>query len=190
MEGLLAIVFFLQNSLLLMGAELPKFSLEPFALFPPLILGICWIPLFKPERVEYLISNMNRLHYEDKHQDAAQVADAATIKIRDRLEELLDEQRIYTEPSLTLAETADMLSIPVYQLSQTINKGYDCNFLTLINRKRVEEMKNRLLETGDSVLEVGLEAGFNSKSTINLAFKKETGMTPSQFRKENSHEAG
>jgi AraC-like DNA-binding protein len=34
-----------------------------------------------------------------------------------------------------------------------------------------------------TVLEAMYEAGFNSKSSFNTAFKKETGQTPTEFRK-------
>jgi AraC-like DNA-binding protein len=34
-----------------------------------------------------------------------------------------------------------------------------------------------------TVLEVLYEVGFNSKSSFNTAFKKHTGLTPTQFRK-------
>ena len=35
-----------------------------------------------------------------------------------------------------------------------------------------------------TVLAIGMDAGFNSKSSFNAVFKKQVGMTPSQFRKE------
>jgi AraC-like DNA-binding protein len=59
------------------------------------------------------------------------------------------------------------------------------NFYDLINGYRVEEAKRLLLDTKNrnyTILSVGFEAGFNSKTTFNTVFKKFTGHTPTDFR--------
>jgi AraC-like DNA-binding protein len=38
--------------------------------------------------------------------------------------------------------------------------------------------------SGHSVIELAFRAGYNSKSSFNRLFKLETGITPSQYRKE------
>jgi AraC-like DNA-binding protein len=61
------------------------------------------------------------------------------------------------------------------------------NFNDLINGFRIEEVKTRLKapgEAGRSVLEIAFDCGFNSKTSFNRTFKKFTGMTPSNFRRE------
>ena len=53
---------------------------------------------------------------------------------------------------------------------------------------KIEEVKIELLNDKNkhmSILGIALECGFNSKSTFNLVFKKQTGITPNQFIKEN-----
>jgi len=58
------------------------------------------------------------------------------------------------------------------------------NFASIVNRYRVEYAKTRLLsETDSSVLDIGFDSGFNSKSVFNDAFRKATGLTPTEFRK-------
>jgi AraC-like DNA-binding protein len=60
------------------------------------------------------------------------------------------------------------------------------NFYDLVNGYRVEEAKRLLLDpknTNYTILSVGFEAGFNSKTTFNTVFKKFTGLTPTDFRK-------
>jgi AraC-like DNA-binding protein len=58
-----------------------------------------------------------------------------------------------------------------------------------INKYRVEEVKVRFSDPENknkTVLEIMYETGFYSKSVFNTAFKKFTGMTPSEYRKKMS----
>ena len=62
------------------------------------------------------------------------------------------------------------------------------NFFDFINSYRVESVKEMLLNKEFehyTVLAIGLESGFNSKTSFNTVFKKMTGVTPSEYRKQN-----
>jgi AraC-like DNA-binding protein len=92
----------------------------------------------------------------------------------------------YLEPELTLDELATQLSVKPKMLSQTINELLRQNFFEFINHYRIEEAKRLLTNPKDkkiTVLEVMYEVGFNSKSSFNTIFKKNTGLTPSEFKK-------
>jgi AraC-like DNA-binding protein len=70
-------------------------------------------------------------------------------------------------------------------ISHSIKKGSNYNFPDYINSLRVEKAKILLTDTdfkSYTILSIGLECGFNSKSTFYLAFKKFTNTTPSLFR--------
>lgn len=58
-----------------------------------------------------------------------------------------------------------------------------------MNGYRVREVQRRI-QAGDAerltMLAIALDAGFASKSTFNLVFKKHTGRTPSDFRQTSS----
>lgn len=97
----------------------------------------------------------------------------------------MEEEKLYQEPELTLQHIADKLQFPTYQVSQAINDGLKKSFYDLINGYRVDEAKLLLLNPKNrnyTILSVGFEAGFNSKTTFNTVFKKFTGQTPTQFR--------
>jgi YesN/AraC family two-component response regulator len=104
---------------------------------------------------------------------------------------LMEEEKLYQETELTLQQLAARLQVPTYQVSQAINEGMSRNFYDLVNSYRVEEAK-RLLQDPVSInytiLSVGFEAGFNSKTTFNTVFKKFTGLTPTDFRVQKSTE--
>ena len=97
----------------------------------------------------------------------------------------MELEKLYQESELTLQEVSDKIQFPSYQVSQAINEGMKKNFYDLINSYRVEEAK-RLLHNPSkrnfTILSVGFEAGFNSKTTFNTVFKKFTGLTPTEFR--------
>lgn len=67
-----------------------------------------------------------------------------------------------------------------------INLEYGTNFSDFLNRHRVDALKKLLhdVESHDkTVLELAISCGFNSKSALNRAFKKVTGMTPTEFKR-------
>ncbi len=77
------------------------------------------------------------------------------------------------------------MKVPSYQVSLAINEGMNKNFYDLVNGYRVEEAKRKLLDPKNSnikVLAVGMDAGFNSKTTFNTVIQKFTGLTPTDFR--------
>src|SRR5439155_27331821 len=87
---------------------------------------------------------------------------------------------------LSLPKLAAKLALPTHHLSQIINARLNQNFFDFINSYRVEEAKQMLLDPAKkhySLLVISEEVGFNSKSAFNTAFKKQTSLTPSEFRK-------
>jgi len=103
-----------------------------------------------------------------------------------KLEGFMQREKPFLEPELTLAQLASKINIPAHYLSQVINEKLNQNFLDYINGHRVEEAKDKLMDDGQkhyTILSIAYDSGFNSKSTFYSAFKKASGMTPSQFRK-------
>ena len=105
-----------------------------------------------------------------------------------RLLAVMEKDKIYLDPSLTLITLAKKLSIPSAYLSRVVNESFDMNFCDFINKYRIEESKQHLKEIQSSkktILEIAYSVGFNSKSTFYDAFKNQTGSTPKEFLKNN-----
>ncbi|PKA82562.1 AraC-like DNA-binding protein [Ulvibacter sp. MAR_2010_11] len=88
--------------------------------------------------------------------------------------------------NLSLKTTACEIGISTGHLSRIINTEINISFSDYINVLRVEEAKTYLINPKFSkytIAAIGLEAGFNSKSTFNDSFKKIAGCTPSEFKK-------
>lgn len=68
-------------------------------------------------------------------------------------------------------------------ISQVLNQDLKTNFYEYITQQRIDEVIKRLSKPSEqTIYEIALEAGFNSKSTFNTAFKRRVGLTPSKFR--------
>ena len=105
---------------------------------------------------------------------------------RQKLLTLLRTDKPFLNPQVSLSDLSEKLSISSKNLSQVINQRFGKNFFDFINSYRIQEVQQILQDSRDdkmTILEAMYEAGFNSKSSFNTAFKKETGQTPSEFRK-------
>ncbi|WP_101760099.1 AraC family transcriptional regulator [Oceanicoccus sp. KOV_DT_Chl] len=122
---------------------------------------------------QHLSSNMVHLP-NHQHQQVLQKINA-----------FMAEKKPYVDPQITLKEFAEQLRLPARQLSEAINDQYKISFSEFINRARVQETQRLMTAAGwseHSLLDIALAAGFNSKSSFNLMFKRITGSTPSAYR--------
>ncbi|WP_266363755.1 helix-turn-helix domain-containing protein [Tellurirhabdus rosea] len=132
----------------------------------------------------------------DRPEPALQPAMAATTALRSEepLEDLqplmqqvegyMKRYKPYTNPSLTIHELSTKLKMQPHVLSKVINEGFEKNFFDFINFYRVEELKKRMDDPqfrNFTLLSLAYEAGFNSKTAFNRAFKKITQQTPSEY---------
>lgn len=102
-----------------------------------------------------------------------------------RVARLMADERPWLDPRLTLADLARRLNTNASALSGIINDGFHQNFNDYVNGHRVRAVQERL-RTGEGdrrgLLAVAFDCGFNAKSTFNRAFRKATGVAPSEFR--------
>ncbi|MCL3781035.1 AraC family transcriptional regulator [Prolixibacteraceae bacterium JC049] len=107
--------------------------------------------------------------------------------IRETLLNYMNEHQPYLEPQLRIKNLAEAMDIPSYHLSQVINEQFQQNFYEFINQYRVnyamELMKNPSYQNF-TLVAIGFEVGFNSKSAFYTAFRKITGKTPAKFQNE------
>ncbi|MCX7553206.1 AraC family transcriptional regulator [Marinicella sp. S1101] len=92
----------------------------------------------------------------------------------------------FLEPRFSLRELAERLGSNETYVSRAINQHLGKSFNQYINQLRLETAKIKLLEGDAAVLNVALDSGFNSKATFNRVFKDMVGVTPSQFKRQNT----
>lgn len=133
---------------------------------------------YYPQFFFALKQEMRRKHYE-----RSLLQELNTDLIRNRLEELMNDEQIYKDMDLNLQSLAGKLSMTQHQLSQFLNEQMKANFRNYVNGYRVGEAI-RLLAHNEkmSISSICYEVGFNSKSTFYMVFKEMTGKTPREFR--------
>lgn len=107
--------------------------------------------------------------------------------INEDLIKLMSSKKPYLKAGVSLKSLADNLSKSANHVSQVINDKHKKNFFDFINEYRIEEMTHLLKSPENkrfTLLAIANDAGFNSKTTFNVAFKKLKGKTPSQYYKE------
>ena len=111
---------------------------------------------------------------------------ASRQKIKKGLRSLIEMERVYLDPLLSLDRLAKALHVPPHYLSQYLNREMKMTFNEWVNAHRIEECKRLISDPNQqdaTIQSLMYQAGFNSKSTFHTAFKKSTGMTPTQYRK-------
>lgn len=104
------------------------------------------------------------------------------------IDEHIRSKDLYKQPRLSVMDVAEETGFKVKDISWSINSTTSNNFCEFINELRLEEVKKELLSDtkNQNILNIALNAGFNSKSVFYSTFKSSEGMTPSQFKKVNN----
>lgn len=105
-----------------------------------------------------------------------------------RLDHLMTVERTYRQEGLAIGALAARLDVPEHRLRQAINAGLGYrNFNAFLNRYRIADARLALADATQRevpVLTIAMDAGFQSIGPFNRAFKAETGVTPTEFRRE------
>lgn len=196
-------IFFIENMFLLAGINLSHFFNLTSLLFAIFIyimgyMGLLKSEIFAEPEIAKSISELPKLSYQaEKEMDKSHpkyeksgLSSERAKKYLDNLLELMEKEKPYTNSDLTLTQLADMLSITPHNLSEILNTQLNQNFFDFINHYRIEEAKKGLADPEKqhfTVLAIGFDAGFNSKTSFNTIFKKYTNMTPSEYRAQFGH---
>lgn len=120
-----------------------------------------------------------------KQKSSALIDDEKNRQI-ESLKDFMIKNEPYLDSSLTIQDLAEQVKIPVKDLSALINLYMNKHFFDFINEYRIEKAKEILKDSSQkdlTILEILYQVGFNSKSSFSTSFKKHTGKTPTEFRK-------
>ena len=112
------------------------------------------------------------------------LSDEELTRYSEKLVSYMESEKPFFNPCLTLDDLARAIKIPSHDISQILSLGLKENFYNFVNRYRIQECMRLLADPSKrmkTVLQILYETGFNSKSAFNVAFKKHTGMTPTEY---------
>ena len=95
----------------------------------------------------------------------------------------MEQDQLFLDHSLSLKSFAQHIGVNARDVSKVLNSHMHCTFLEFVSRYRVAEAKRLLLaDSNNSVTDIMLKSGFNTKSAFYRVFKAECGITPSEYR--------
>ena len=98
---------------------------------------------------------------------------------------LMSEQQLFLNNELSLSDLAHASGFRFHQVSAALNADKDSCFYDYVNAYRVEAAAELLrAHPAKAVLDIAMDAGFNSKSAFYSAFKKHLQTTPSAYRQQ------
>lgn len=106
--------------------------------------------------------------------------------IHRKILEEMEENRYFAGNLASLSDLAHTIKESSHHVSQVINEVMGKGFFELLAWYRVEEAKRIILNDPEAKLtieDIAEQVGYNSKSSFNTVFKKQTGQTPSEFRR-------
>lgn len=154
------------------------------------IYFIAWFGYLQP-RVFSGFSLAESVAFNGKYKNA-ELPDDVSKEILSLLENLMSTRYLYRESDLRLEKLASETGTSRHHLSQVINNRLGMNFFEYINSLRITEAMELLKDKGKSrltIIEVAYQVGFNNKVSFNAAFKKQTGVTPTEYRKQHLNAA-
>ena len=183
--------------LLSLQSDVPVIGLDPSSVYDDvmllglaiLIYAIGYMGLRQPEIFDgrsFALAPAVREQVAEKVPYSRSGLDTGTAQqIEAQLLEVMEREKLYRRGDLTLQDLAIATGISGHNLTEVINTRLGQNFYDFVNGYRVRDVRERLTDPEFShltLLAIGMEAGFNSKSSFNAVFKKHTSMTPSEYR--------
>ncbi len=111
--------------------------------------------------------------------------DATNAQHISAIKKAMEGDEYYLNPRLTLDEFSVALSLSSRTVSTILNRHFGQNFFEFVNQYRVKKIILMFRDSANNhktIMELSVLCGFNSKATFNRFFKKNTGLTPSQYR--------
>jgi AraC-like DNA-binding protein len=125
---------------------------------------------------------------EEKKYANSSLNESKQDELWSKIQNIMQKDKPYREPDFRLNKLAELCGESLHHVSQVINAREGKSFFDFINTYRINEAKELLISPqGEqfTILAIAYEVGFNSKNPFYNAFKKETGMTPSEFKRQN-----
>jgi len=112
-----------------------------------------------------------------------------SVRFKQKLANLIEQEKVYLDSRLSMAQLADHIGCSVNHLSQVLDREYGTNFHGFLNKHRVQHARDLLTQKSadnDYVNRVAAQVGFASTAVFYREFKKTFGVTPAEYRQTHS----
>ncbi|WP_299116047.1 response regulator transcription factor [uncultured Winogradskyella sp.] len=116
---------------------------------------------------------------------SSQLSNETTTQYLKTIEKAMQEEKLFLIKNLTLHTFSGLVKIQSRHISQVINQNLGLSFSEYLLKYRLGEAKKNLLDPDNknlSIFGIAQNSGFSSNSRFYYLFKKETGLTPKQFK--------
>ena len=111
------------------------------------------------------------------------VAQAQKDIIETRVKNLMEDKKVFLDPTMSLQKFSALTNTNTTYLSNTVNDCFGCSFRTLLNKYRIKESIRLMKVEGGFVDNLYQRCGFRSRSAFYASFKAVTNKTPLRFIK-------
>ena len=121
-----------------------------------------------------------------KNKKSVSLEDEWIEDLIDKMKIHMDEQKPYINPNFAIKDLSDSIGYSTHQISLVLNNKLGLNFFDFINQYRIDAVKLKLQSDEVEALTlyaIAEKCGFNSKTSFYRIFKKNTGLTPLEYRK-------
>jgi len=154
-----------------------------------LLLFILYLYFQKRKKNEQLAKQNFKLVEQYVNQKGKKVhSKKISTELIKRIEVLFYTEKIFRDSELTLDKLAKLLEINRTYVSETINAHFGNSFRVVLNKLRIDDARYMLVSDEFehySIEGIAISSGYRNLSSFNVAFKKETGITPSYFKSQN-----
>jgi AraC-like DNA-binding protein len=143
------------------------------------LILVCLLLFFSAVNISSVekVKDQSKNSYDDYQADNEYVS---------RILKFMDDEKPYLKSNITLDTLSEYIDVPARELTAVLNGHFKMNFYEFVNNYRIKEAKEILAADSNqekTISDIFLAVGFNSKSVFNTFFKKNVGLTPSEFRK-------
>jgi len=136
-------------------------------------------------KIKYLLYNNKHDAYNEVIKMVDIVFDKMNIKGKlsdGGMKSVVDYIERNLKRGISLEDVANHVNISTYYLSKIFKKEMGVNFITYVTDRKMDMAKEMLVNTDIPVLNIALDLAYNEANYFSKAFKKKTGLTPSEYR--------
>lgn len=149
------------------------------------IYWVGYIGFIKPETLQ-MVKTQPQPVPAPKYQNSG-LAKHHAEHLLEKLRKLMQTEQLYLNPELKMKEVAEKMGISSHHLSQILNDQAGQNYADFVNSYRIQAARQKLSNpqtAHEKIIAIAYDVGFNTKASFNAHFKKQTGMSPSAYKKQ------